>query len=51
MEKGGYSDSQLVSHFKGLLVAVTTVSLLTHIQRTIWKTIWNDWILFCTIRA
>jgi len=35
MEKGGYSDSQLVSHFKGLLVAVTTVSLLTHIQRTI----------------
>ncbi|XP_027920170.1 RNA polymerase I-specific transcription initiation factor RRN3-like isoform X2 [Vigna unguiculata] len=24
MEKGGYSDSQLVSHFKGLLVAVTT---------------------------
>jgi len=35
MEKGAYNDSQLVTHFRGVLVAVTTVSLLTHIRRTI----------------
>ncbi|KOM32119.1 hypothetical protein LR48_Vigan01g167500 [Vigna angularis] len=26
-EKGGYSDSQFVSHFKGVVVAVTTLGL------------------------